>query len=248
MAIQKIKPTDATKAYISKIDNLANNLLQNWMLNRQFVRNYFGEEFEANQDTLRTGCRVWVRYLNDVDLDVDTNIKFVEQKQDNPNGIDGLKFWKLLSTPNNITGITPTTNNGINFTPYLANLVPGGTALMQIVGIVGSDAGGDINRRDAIVKSVTDLLACFSEFTKDYQTELSKQFPDLAISQNGGSNNGGTGGSGSGSNNGTAGNLPNNSAFFGIDFKNPLTWLVIVVIVFGIKKLFFSQNNNFVPA
>ncbi|MEA5402553.1 hypothetical protein VB776_06485 [Arcicella sp. DC2W] len=54
-------------------------------------------------------------------------------------------------------------------------------------------------------------------------------------------------GTGYRSNNGNNSNGQTNSAFLGIDFSKPLTWVVILVVVIGIKMIFFSQNPEYRP-
>lgn len=47
------------------------------------------------------------------------------------------------------------------------------------------------------------------------------------------------------SNNGSNSKGQTNSAFLGVDFSKPLTWVVIFVVVIGIKMIFFSQNPEY---
>lgn len=248
MANKKFNPTESTKAYIKKIDDVCEKLRYHTSNSTRFLSDIFDDNFFENTDILRTGCRVWVRYLNDVDLDVESNIKFVECKNDNEHGIRGIKFWDLLGQDNYlpINGNPPSSTDSLK---YFSLFGDWGTILGKVLTILDTEGTSkeDYQRGyDQVKSEVQNIVQTFSDFLAEYKTQYNIQFPNTI--QNGGLNNGGTGGSGSGSNNGTGGNLPTNSAFLGIDFKNPLTWLVIVVIVFGIKKLFFSQNTNFVQA
>lgn len=245
MAMNNFVPNSITKAYIQKVDEKVLVLRRHIERARNFLGYIFDDQFFENEWVLETGCRVWVRWLNDTDLEVETNQQFVKGDSSRE-GQRGIKFWQLLGSDNilPLNGNPPSSTDALK---YFSLLGPKGILVAKVLNFFDTEGISDETKQNGyneIVKEVTDIITIFDEFLKVYQEEYSKQFPKVFTPPVENNNAAPV----SGLSNSQSSQTPVNSAFLGVDFKNPLTWLVIAVIVFGIKKLFFSQNNNFVPA
>lgn len=181
----EFKTTDLLRSYVQKIDDLALQLERFYIFDTvRFGGALLSTDFPKSQDTIRTGCRVWVRYLNGLDLNVETNILFVEQNETNIYGIDGLKFWELLGTQKKIIGtIGKIGKSSIDLMPYLSKQIAGTGLAGQIISALYSLQAAGIAEHEAYIQKTSIdylqyLLATFTEFTEKYAAEYLKQFPD----------------------------------------------------------------------
>ncbi len=169
-------PSVNLKSYIAKIDDLATKLDFDINKNLAFLGGLGNDDFFKNNDILRTGCRVWVRYLNNVDLDVQTNILFVKQEANNEHGIRGKRFWELISYVDNILG-SAVPNQSVDLMPYLAKFVPNGSAVIAIAGYLSDTSVKVKTVQDLIVVDINALLDCFKKFIDDFKAEYEFQNP-----------------------------------------------------------------------
>lgn len=176
----QFKSNDKLKAYIQKIDDLAKTLEIDIAKNLPWFTPVLNSEaFATSQEIVRLGCRVWVRWLNDVDRALESNKQFVEQKSDNNEGIKGQKFWKIIvGDINPFSAGNTSISETVNLMPYFYKLAPYGTAVSAVVGQLTDTTGKQKYVQDTIIQDLTNLLQTFGEFWNEFKTEYYVQFPE----------------------------------------------------------------------
>ncbi|MEA5426812.1 hypothetical protein [Arcicella lustrica] len=196
----EFQTNDKLRAYIQKIDDLAETLKIDILKNLPWLSPTLqSQAFAENQEIIRLGCRVWVRWINDVDRTFEPNIQFVQRKEDNIEGRRGIKFWQIMSSKANAyeSSLSSSSNlQSINLMPYFAKMAPYGEIVFAVAGLLSDSSGKVQYVQNLILDDFSKLVNCFFEFIDEYKKEFALQFPDLITKPKENNNVGSVDGSG----------------------------------------------------